>query len=113
MTTDIAPAALPAFFTERMADFPAVLRWAVDKLRHVVEEPLTVEGRQVEVESWVFEGRFARRQARFFQQWDAPEMGRQFTACVAVNGGHYRGQRQTVTIRLTEYRAADRLPLPV
>ena len=101
----------PEFFAS--VTIPAVAKWATDKVKAHIPDGLECEGRKVSVRSWFFEGKFPRRAAEFYGQWDAPEIGKQFTCAVRCLGGHYRGQKPTVIVAFTEYASEDGQPLPL
>jgi hypothetical protein len=100
----------PAFFAT--AEIPAAARWARDKVTQHAANEIHLEGRALRVRSWCFQGKFPRKTAEFYGQWDAPESGQQYTCNVRCLGGHFRGQKPTLIVSFTEYTAADGLPLP-
>lgn len=102
---------IPDFFAS--VQIPAVAKWAADKVKAHSPHGLECENRQVSVRSWFFEGKFPRRAAEFYGQWDAPEIGKQFTCVVRCFGGEYRGQKPTVLVAFTEYASEDGQPLPL
>jgi hypothetical protein len=108
--TNTAQVAAPEFF--KSVTIPAVAKWAADKVKEHTPYVIQCEGRNVSVHSWFFEGKFPRRADEFYNQWDAPKIGKQFTCTVRCLGGHYRGQKPTVIVGFTEYTSEDGQPLP-
>jgi hypothetical protein len=106
-----ATASIPEFFAT--VSIPAVAKWAADKTKEHAPEDLQVEGRKTIVQSWYFEGKFPRRAAEFYGQWDSPQTGEQFTCAVRCRGGEYRGQKPTVLVAFTRYASYDGKPLPL
>ena len=91
----------------------AVAKWAADKAKALKPDIMEVEGRAVEVRTFIFEGKFPRRAEGFSGQWDVPSSGKQYTCTVRNHGGHYIGQKPTVLVAFTEYSAIDGMPLPL
>lgn len=101
----------PKFFES--AQIPSVAAWAADKAKAHRPDMMEIQGRQILVKEWYFEGRFQRRPEAFFGQWDVPQNGAQYTCTVRVNGGQYRGEKPTVLVVFSEYTSADGQPLPI
>ena len=102
---------VPSFFST--VSIPAVAKWAADKVKEITPDSLFVEGREVLVKSWIFEGKFPRRPKGFYGQWDYPSEGRQYTLTVRCFGGEYRSQKPTCLVCFTQYESKDGLPLPL
>lgn len=104
-------ATIPAFFST--VKLSAVAKWAADKTKPLSLDIIDVDGRSVEVRTFIFEGKFPRFAEGFTGQWDVPSDGKQYTCRVRNYGGEYRGQKPTVLVSFTEYSAIDGKPLPI
>lgn len=102
---------LPEFFSN--APIPSVAKWAADKAKQLCEDVMECQGQKVLVNTWMFEGRFARTPNHFSGQWASKDGVEQYTCRVNSTGGQYRGQKACVTISFTKYTAIDGKPLPV
>lgn len=104
--------ATPDFFKGQK--LPSLFGWVEGKWNMMV--PTSMEASEkcpaFKCRNWYFTGRMPRRTKEFFQQWDCPEQGKQYSAKITVRGGSQKGTRQEVNVCLSEYSSLDGQPLP-
>ena len=98
---------IPAFF--KSVNLPAVAKWTDGKLRHM-QDTMDVDGVEVAVRDWVFEGRFPRNVKGFHGEWKTQD-GAIHRICT-VQSFNQGTLDNRVQIWFKEYESVNGTPIP-